>query len=211
VDTSILIRRGNKITHGRSYRDKVWSKYWRNDHPMTARPGNPSHIQSPNPDTFVCANKCLLTEASYSCLWRCSATAWQIQRWMLTDIHWTEHNVSSEGARERTQGAKGVSSPIEETTIWTSQYLQSCQGLNHQPKSTHGGTHTSSCISSRGWPSLSAMGGEALGHGKDLCLSVGKCQGQEAGVEGLVSKGNGEGIGGFQRGNKERGLHLKCK
>jgi hypothetical protein len=34
------------------------------------------------------------------------------------------------------------------------------QGLNHQPKSTHGGTHGSSCI---GWPSRSSIGGEALG------------------------------------------------
>jgi hypothetical protein len=26
VDTSILLRRGNKNTHGRNYRDKVWSR-----------------------------------------------------------------------------------------------------------------------------------------------------------------------------------------
>jgi hypothetical protein len=35
-------------------------------------------------------------------------------------------------------------------------------------------------------------------------------QGQEAGVGGLVSRGRGEGIGGFQRGNQEK-EHLKCK
>ena len=49
------------------------------------------------------------------------------------------------------------------------------------------------------------MGGEALGPVKALCPSVGECQGQEAGVGGLVSRGSWEGIGGFQRGNQERG------
>jgi hypothetical protein len=39
----------------------------------------------------------------------------------------------------------------------------------------------------------------------------GKCQGQEAGVDGLMSRGRGERIGGFQRGNYKRSWHLKCK
>ncbi|KRX29518.1 hypothetical protein T09_14012 [Trichinella sp. T9] len=30
---------------------------------------------------------------------------------------------------------------------------------------------------------------------------IGDCQGQEEGVGGLVSRGRGEGIGDFQRGN----------
>jgi hypothetical protein len=55
------------------------------------------------------------------------------------------------------------------------------------------------------------MGGEAFGPVKALCPSVGECQGQEAGVGGLVSRGSGTGIGGFQRRNQERGQHLKCK
>ena len=55
------------------------------------------------------------------------------------------------------------------------------------------------------------MGGEALGPVKALCSSVGECQGQEAGVGGLVSRGKRERIGGFWRGNQERGQHLKCK
>jgi hypothetical protein len=37
--------------------------------------GDPSHIQSPNPDTTVDDNKCLMTEACYSCLLRGSASA----------------------------------------------------------------------------------------------------------------------------------------
>ena len=49
------------------------------------------------------------------------------------------------------------------------------------------------------------MGGEVLGPVKALCPSVGECQGQEAAVGGLVSRGRGEGIGDFQRRNQERG------
>ena len=44
------------------------------------------------------------------------------------------------------------------------------------------------------------MGGEALVPVKALCLSIGECLGQEAGVGGLVSRGRGERIGDFQRG-----------
>ena len=58
---------------------------------------------------------------------------------------------------------------------------------------------------------MSSMGGEALGPVNALSPSVGECQGQEMGVGGLVSRGSGEGIGGFWRGNQERGWHLKCK
>jgi hypothetical protein len=50
------------------------------------------------------------------------------------------------------------------------------------------------------------MGGEALGPVKVLCPSVGECQDQEAGVGGLVSRGRGEGIGDFWRGNLDKGI-----
>ena len=55
------------------------------------------------------------------------------------------------------------------------------QELNHESKSTRGGTHGSSCICSRGWPCRSSMEGEALGPVKALCPSVGECLGQETG------------------------------
>ena len=45
------------------------------------------------------------------------------------------------------------------------------------------------------------MGGEALGPVKALCPSVGEYQCQELRVDGLVSRGSGERIGDFQRGN----------
>jgi hypothetical protein len=45
------------------------------------------------------------------------------------------------------------------------------------------------------------MGGEALGPVKVLCPSIEECLGQEVGVDGLGSRGKGERIGDFQRGN----------
>jgi hypothetical protein len=45
------------------------------------------------------------------------------------------------------------------------------------------------------------MGGEALGLAKILCPSIGECLGQDEGVGRLGSRGRGEGIGDFQRGN----------
>jgi hypothetical protein len=51
MDTYIHLRRGEQNTHGRSYRDKLWSRDWRNYHLETDLPGDPSHLQSPNPDT----------------------------------------------------------------------------------------------------------------------------------------------------------------
>ena len=45
------------------------------------------------------------------------------------------------------------------------------------------------------------MRGEALRPVKVLWPSIGECQGQEARVGGLVSRGRGERIGDFQRGN----------
>jgi hypothetical protein len=85
---------------------------------------------------------------------------------------------------------------------------QSSQGLNHQGKSTHGGSHDSSHICSKGWPCGTSMRGEALGEVlpvKAQCPSVGVCQDREAGVGGLVSRRRGQRMGGGQRGNEERG------
>jgi hypothetical protein len=58
-----------------------------------------------------------------------------------------------------------------------------------------------SCICSRGWPNWPSMGGETLGLVKVLCPSIGECQGQEAEVGGLGSRGRGKGVGEFWRGN----------
>jgi hypothetical protein len=50
----------------------------------------------------------VITTSCYLCLLRGSASAWQIQKWMLTVILWMEDKVSNDGARERTQGDEGI-------------------------------------------------------------------------------------------------------
>jgi hypothetical protein len=131
----------------------------------------------------------LLTGLWYSSFLWSYASAWQIQKWLLTVIYWIEHRATNEGARESTQGAKGFCNPIGGTTIWISQYIQKC---------------VSSCIYSRGWPSRQSMSGEALGLVKIICPSTGEWQGQEEGVGGFRSRE----VGGY-RGHW--GKHLKCK
>jgi hypothetical protein len=59
---------------------------------------------------------------------------------------------------------------------------QSSQGLNHQPNSTHGGTHSFNRICSIGWPCLASMGRDTLGPLKSGNPSVGEFEGREAGV-----------------------------
>ena len=59
--------------------------------------------------------------------------------------------------------------------------LPELQGQNHQPDSTHGFTHGSRCIGSRGWPCWTSKGGEAPGPGKAQCSSVGEYQDREVG------------------------------
>ena len=86
-------------THRRKYGDKMSSRIWRKDHPEIAWPVNLSHIQTPIPDTIANAKKYLLTGTWYTCLLRGSAITWQIQRWMLSGNHWTEHRVPIGGVR----------------------------------------------------------------------------------------------------------------
>jgi hypothetical protein len=52
---------------------------------------------------------------------------------------------------------------------------------------------------------LSSIGGEAVGPVKALCPSIGDCQGQEAGVGGLVNGGGGWGRG-FSEGILGKGI-----
>jgi hypothetical protein len=82
---------------------------------------------------------------SYRQLWAAEYVFWESN-----SMHGMEHRVPNEGARESAQGAEGVCSPIGGTTIWTNQYPQSSLGLNPQAKKTHGGTHGSRCLYSRG-------------------------------------------------------------
>jgi hypothetical protein len=118
VDSSILLRRGNKIITGWNMGDKLWSRDWRKVHPETFPPGGSSHIQTwkpnKNPDTISDAKKCLLTGAWNSCLLRVSVRAWQIQMWMLTANHWTEHRDPMEELGEGPKELQGFATPKEE-------------------------------------------------------------------------------------------------
>ena len=90
--------------------------------------------------------------------------------------------------------------PIGRTTISTNQSSQSSQGLNYQPKNTHGGTHGSSDICSRGWLCWTSKAGEALGSEKARCPSIGECQDREVGVGALMSRGKEVQVRGFSEG-----------
>ena len=95
---------------------------------------------------------------------------------MLTVIYWMEHGAPNEGARESTQGAKGICNPIGGQQYELTNTLQS---------------YVSSCICSRGWSSWPSMGGEALGLAKIIYPSTGECQSQEMGVGWLWSRAGG--------------------
>jgi hypothetical protein len=95
---------------------------------------------------------------------------------MLTVILWTEYKVPNEGAREISRELKGTEAPWKEHQY---ELTQSSLELYYQSKKTHGGTCGSSYICSRGWPSWSSMGGEALGPVKVLCPSIGEYQGKD--------------------------------
>ena len=119
VDTVILLEGGSKCPWGEIQRQIVEQRL--RERPFRdCHTWSPSHIQLLNPDTIVDANKCLLTGVWYSCPLRGSASAWQIQKWMLTANQWTEHRDPNGGSRERTQEAIGVCS-LRGGTIWTTQ------------------------------------------------------------------------------------------
>ena len=79
---------------------------------------------------------------------------------------------------------------------------RSSQGLDHQPKSVHGGTHGSGHICVRGWPCWTSVRGETLGPEDVQCPSVGKCLGevgrqQWVGEHPHRGRERMDGIGGF--------------
>jgi hypothetical protein len=79
-----------------------------------------------------------------------------------------EHGAPNEGARESTQGAKGICNPIGGQQYELTNTLQS--------------------YVSRGWSSWPSMGGEALGLAKIIYPNTEECQGQEVEVGGLGSR-----------------------
>jgi hypothetical protein len=58
-------------------------------------------------------------------------------------MHLTEHGDNNGEIRTKTEGAEGVYNPIGRTKISNKYTAKISQGLNNQPKSTHGETHGS--------------------------------------------------------------------
>jgi hypothetical protein len=63
VDTSVLLRRGNKIPMEGVTETKCGTETEGKAIQRLPYLGDPSHIHSPNPDNIVDAKKCLLTGA----------------------------------------------------------------------------------------------------------------------------------------------------
>ena len=85
--------------------------------------------------------------------------------------HQTEIREPVGGAGRRTGGI-GLSRGLQ--PHWKSNIgliTQFYQSLDHQPRGIHGTRY----ICSRGWPCLTATGGEALGSGEVWCPSTGGC------------------------------------
>jgi hypothetical protein len=105
---------------------------------------------------------------------------------------------------------------MEGATVSSSQTSWSSHGLDYQTKNTHGVTHGTGHICGRGWLCWTSVGREALGPEGVQCPSIGECQCGRMGVgrgwEHLQRiRGRDDEIGGFQRGDLERGKYLKCK
>ena len=63
VDTSVLHRRGNKISMEGVTETKFRAETEGKTIQRLSPPGDPSHIQSPNTDTILVAKKCMVTGA----------------------------------------------------------------------------------------------------------------------------------------------------
>ena len=117
VDTSFLLKRWNNIsmegvtktkfraeTEGRTIqRMPHLVIHYINNHQTQTLLHIPTRFCLQDPDIAV------------SC--EANASAWQIQKWILTVIYWVQNRFPNEGARESTQGAEGVCSPIGGTII----------------------------------------------------------------------------------------------
>ena len=131
--------------------------------PKDCPPSDPSNLQTPSPDMTADTKTCLLTGTWYNYALRGFARASQMQTWMHSAKHQTEHKDTNGKLGQGLKRLKCFCNPTGRTTISTNQTSQSSQGLNHQPKSTHWGTHGFSWICSRGLPYLASLGREPLG------------------------------------------------
>jgi hypothetical protein len=80
----------------------------RKGYPETAPPLDPSHLQTPNPNTIADAKKCLLTEAWYNCPLRGSASICPIQMRMLAVNHLTKPSDPNGRIRKELKKLKSI-------------------------------------------------------------------------------------------------------
>jgi hypothetical protein len=96
--------------------------------------------------------------------------------------YWMDHRAPNGGARESTQGAKGICNPIGRTTIGTNQYPLELVSLAAYVSKDGLVCHQ--------WKE------KPIGLANFICLSTGEHQGQEVGVGGKGS-GGGRATGTF--------------
>jgi len=189
VDTLILLRRGNKIP----LEGGTETKFRAETEGMTIQ--RPPHL-GVQPKTSHQTQTLLQMPARASWQEPDKAVSWKAL--LVPDKYRSGHSQPSIGwstgspkkELEKVPKEQRGCSPIGGTTIWTHLYPQSSLGLNHHSKKIQGGTHGSSCICSRGWPSRSSTGGEALGPVKVLCHSIGT--GSRSGWVGEQGEGWGD-------------------
>ena len=93
---------------------------------------------------------------------------------MLTVSYWVDHRAPNGGARENTQGTKGVCNPIGGTTILTNQFPPP-----PAPELVSLATYVSEDgLVGHQWKE------RPIGLANFICPSTGECQGQEVGVGG---------------------------
>jgi hypothetical protein len=125
VDTSFLLRKGNKMPMKGVTETKFGAKMKGWTIQRLSHLGTHPIISHQTQTLLHYARKILLKGPWYSCLIWGYASAWQIQKWMLTVIYKMEQRAPNGEARESTQGAEGICNPIGGITIWTIQYPQS--------------------------------------------------------------------------------------
>ena len=158
MDTSVFLRRGDKIPMGGTQRQSV--EQW-----LKERPSRDCPTWGSIPYTVTKSRHyCRCQGVPRSLIWlspeRLSQSLTNTEDNALSQPEpWVPSGVPKGGVRKRTEGDKGVGNHIGRTIISSNQTPQDSQGLNHQPRSTHG----SSCICSRGQHCQALMGGEVLG------------------------------------------------
>ena len=146
--------------------NKKWSRDWRKGHKGTAIPGDPSCLQTLSPDIADRILVWLFLGRFDQQLTNVYLNAWS----QPPDWAWEP----SGGAGGRNGGAEGDCNPIGRRML-AGQSTHCSQKLDQEPRTVQTGSYGFSCIYSRGWPCLTSMGGEALGHVVTWCHSRGGC------------------------------------